>query len=218
MELWTMWIEFIHVLIIGLSGNVGFGLGIAIIATTILFRLLLLPISWPIGYRACIRQKKLRKLQPQLQRLREAYSAKPELYMQQMKSLYKRHNLKLFDGLGLLGGLLQIPVFLGMFHVLKGFGEGIRFLWVTNLAKPDFWFAIIAGITTALMMMVNPDMPEHLRIAMIVIPCILTIIFALNFSSALAIFWSTSNCFTALQTAALHFLIRHRMKLGTLKF
>jgi YidC/Oxa1 family membrane protein insertase len=75
---------------------------------------------------------------------------------------------------------------------------------------------VIAGLTTALMMAVNPDMPEQLRIFMIVLPSIIAIIAALQFSSALAIYWATSNTFSALQTALLHAVVRRRIRSGAI--
>ena len=84
-------------------------------------------------------------------------------------------------------------------------------------ARPDVALALIAGLATALMMAVNPDMPEQLRIVMIVIPSILAIVAALHFSSALAIYWATSNTFSALQTVLLHFVVRSRARSGPIQ-
>jgi hypothetical protein len=67
--------------------------------------------------------------------------------------------------------------------------------------QPDVALALIAGLATALMMAVNPDMPEQLRIVMIVIPSILAIVAALHFSSALAIYWAKS---VRLRASAFH--------------
>ncbi len=86
--------------------------------------------------------------------------------MQKMTELYGNHGLTLVDFKGLLGGLAQMPVFLGMFQVLRDAGDGARFLWVPNLLRPDTLLAVIAGLTTAMMMAVNPDMPEQMRIVL----------------------------------------------------
>jgi YidC/Oxa1 family membrane protein insertase len=212
-----MWLDVLRGLLDLLSSGAGLGLGLAIIAATLLLRAALLPISWPVAYRSCIRQKKLMQLQPELQRLKERHPDKPDLYMQQMTALYRKHDLTLVDGRSLLGALAQIPLFLGMFHVLRSAGEGARFLWVQNLLRPDTWFAMIAGITTVLMIMANPDIPEHMRIIMLIVPSVIAVVVALKFSSALAVYWTASNCFSALQTVALHAVIRRRLRAGTLK-
>jgi YidC/Oxa1 family membrane protein insertase len=217
MTAWTMWLDVLRGLLDALSSGVGLGLGLAIITATLLLRAALLPISWSVAYRSCVRQKRLMRLQPQLQRLKEKHPDRPDLYMQQMMALYRKHDLTLVDGRSLLGALAQMPLLLGMFQVLRSVGEGTRFLWVQSLLRPDTWFAIIAGATTALMIMVNPDVPEHLRIIMIIVPSVIAIVVALKFSSALAVYWTASNCFSALQTVILHAVVRRRLKAGSLK-
>ena len=67
-----------------------------------------------------------------------------------------------------------------------------------------------------LMMMANPDLPESVRVIMIVVPSIIAIVAALKFSSALARYWATSNCFSAVQTTAWHFVVRRRIRTGAL--
>jgi YidC/Oxa1 family membrane protein insertase len=189
---------------------------LAIVVGTILLRMALLPISWSVAYRGCIRQKKMTKLRPELQRLKDRYADKPDVYMREMIVLYRKHDLTFVDGRSLLGALVQMPLLLGMFQVLRNVGDGVRFLWVSNLLRPDTLLALIAGATTALMIMVNPDMPEQMRLFMIIVPSIIAIIAALNFSSALAVYWAASNCFSATQTAVLRFVVARRLRAGTL--
>lgn len=215
MDVWAVWLDAI-LDVIRVSSDAGLGLGLAIVVVTLLLRALLLPLAWPIAYRACIRQKKMLKLQPELKALREKFGDKPDVYMQKMTELYGSHGLTLVDFKGLLGGFAQLPVFLGMFQVLRDAGDGTRFLWVPNLLRPDTLLAVIAGVTTALMMSMNPDLPEQMRMFLIVLPSIIAIVVALQFSSALAIYWATSNTFSALQTVALHTVVRRRIRSGAI--
>jgi membrane protein insertase Oxa1/YidC/SpoIIIJ len=52
---------------------------------------------------------------------------------------------------------------------------------------------------------------------MIVVPSILAVVAALQFSSALAIYWATSNAFSALQTVVLHAVVRRRIAAGLVR-
>jgi YidC/Oxa1 family membrane protein insertase len=217
MDLWVTWLDSIGSMLTLLSSGAGLGLGLAIVVATVSLRTVLLPLAWPIAYRACLRQKKMAKLQPELRALQERFRDKPEVYLKKMRELYRAHDLTLVDGKSFAGGLMQLPVFLGMYQVLRDAGDGARFLWVANLLRPDVALALIAGLATALMMAVNPDMPEHLRIVMIVVPSILAIVAALQFSSALAIYWTTSNTFSALQTVLLHVVVRRRARSGAIQ-
>jgi YidC/Oxa1 family membrane protein insertase len=217
MSPWTMWLDALRGLMDALSSQAGLGLGLGIVAGTILLRVALLPISWSVAYRSCIRQKRMMNLQPELQQLGDRYGDKPDVYMQEMMSVYRRRNLTFFDGKSLLGVLAQMPLFLGMFQVLRGMGDGVRFLWVPNLLRPDTLLALLAGATTALMILVNPDMPEQMRLFMILVPSVIAIMAALNFCSALAVYWVASNTFSAVQTTVLHYVVDRRVRAGALK-
>ena len=214
MSIWTMWLDVIRSLVEFLSS--GLGLGLAVVVATLLLRAIVLPISWSVAYRSCVRQKKMHRLQPELQRLKDQFAGKPDLYFQHMQKLYNKNGLSFVDGKSLLGSVAQMPLLLGMYQVLRGIGNGVRFLWVQNLIKPDLTLAIIAGVTTALMMSVNPDLPEQMRMVMIVVPSIIAVIAALKFCSVLALYWATSNCFSALQTAVLHYVVGRRIHSGVL--
>ena len=157
------------------------------------------------------------KLQPELRALQDRFRGKPEVCLEKMRELYQAHDLTSFDGKSFVGSLVQLPIFLGMFQVLRNAGDGVRFLWVANLLRPDVLLALIAGLVTALMMAVNPDLPEQLRIVMIVVPTILAIVAALQFSSALAIYWATSNTFSAIQTVLLHVIVRRQARAGAIQ-
>ncbi len=217
MNLWALWLDAIRGLLDLMSSEANLGLGLAIAAATLLLRAAFLPISWSSGYRGCVRQKKMIRLQPELQKLKERFSGKPDLYMQHMTKLYQQHGLTLVDGKSLFAMLIQMPLFLGMYQVLRTVGEGVRFLWIPNLLKPDTVLALLAALTTALMISANPDIPEQMRMLMIIVPSFIAFVAALKFCSALAIYWTASNCFSALQTAAIHFVVGQRIRAGRLQ-
>jgi YidC/Oxa1 family membrane protein insertase len=217
METWAAWLDSIHGIVTALAADAGLGLGLAIVVATVLLRTVVLPVAWPVAYRSCIRQKKLAMLQPELKALQERFRDQPDVYLRELTELYKAHQIAMVDGKTLLSALAQLPLFLGMFQVLRSAGDSIRFLWIPNLGRPDVALAVIAGLTTALMMAVNPDMPEQVRIFMIILPSIIAVVAALQFSSALAIYWATSNTFSALQTVVLHAIVRRRIDAGIVR-
>jgi YidC/Oxa1 family membrane protein insertase len=216
MDIWATWVDSIGSVITALASDAGLGLGLAIVVATVLLRTVLLSLAWPIAYRASIRQKRMAKLQPELRALQDQFRDKPDVYLQKMQALYRAHGLTMLDGKGFVGGLAQLPVFLGMFQALRDAGDGVKFLWVPNLLRPDVALAVIAGLTTALMMAVNPDLPEQVRLLMIIVPSVIAIVAALQFSSALAIYWATSNTFSALQTVVLHAVVGRRLRSGAI--
>ena len=216
MEIWTTWLDVIREMLQFLSSDIGLGAGLAIVVLTLLLRTILLPVSWSGTYRGCVHQKKVMKLQPELQRIKEEFKDQPQLLAERTMSTYRKAGVPMLDGRPILSALAQMPVFIGMFHVLRTGLEGARFLWIASLSRPDTLIALVAGLTTALMVVANPELPEHLRTVMILLPSIFAVIFALKFSSALGLYWVVSNCFSAAQTAAVHRVVRHRIRTGAL--
>jgi YidC/Oxa1 family membrane protein insertase len=200
-----------------LAADTGLGLGLAVVAATVLVRGVVLPLAFPVANRACIRQKKLAKLEPELRALQERCRERPDAYLGELTALYEAHGLAMVELKPFVAAIAQLPLFLGMFQVLRAAGDGVRFLWIPNLLRPDAALAVIAGLATALMMMANPDLPEQVRVLLIVLPSVLAVVAALQFSSALALYWATSNVFSALQTLVLHAVVRRRIAAGTVQ-
>jgi YidC/Oxa1 family membrane protein insertase len=214
MELWTYWLSAIQELLAFLSSQVGLGMGLGIVALTLLLRTAMLPISWRVAYRASLRQKKMLRLQPELARLKQQCGDEPKIYAERMLQLYQRHDMTVLDWRGVLGSLVQMPLFLGMYQTLRAGAGGARFLWVQTLSRPDPWFAVLAGLTTMLLMAANPDLPTQMRLILILVPSVLAAIAALKFCSALAVYFTVSNCYSALQTGVMHHVISRRIKSG----
>ena len=217
MQLWTMWLETLRYVLEILSSDLGLGLGLAVVVLTLVLRLALLPISWSSAYGTCIRQRRLKTLQPDLQRIRERFKGQPQFLAEETVKLYRKNDLRILEPGPLVGALVQMPVLLGMFSVLRQGLQQARFLWIASLSRPDFYLALVAAATAALMMFANPDLPEQTRMLMILLPSLLTFIFALKFASALALYWAASNCFTAVQTYAVHYLVDRRVRSGELR-
>jgi YidC/Oxa1 family membrane protein insertase len=217
MQIWTMWLDTLRGVLAFLSSDVGLGMGLAIIVVTLCIRVLLLPLSWRCAYTACLRQKRVRKLQPELDRLRKQFAGRPQTLAEETMKLYRKRGLRQIETLPILGTLVQMPVFLGMLSVLRQGLKGARFLWVASLSRPDFWLALIASVTTALMVLVNPDLPEQTRTVLVLLPAAIAFVFALKVASAVALYWMASNCVTAAQTFAAHRLIDRRVRTGAIE-
>jgi YidC/Oxa1 family membrane protein insertase len=207
MTLWTSWIDLLSRALELLTTQAGLGAGLGVVALTLAVRTLVLPITFPNACRGLVRQRKLAALQPELARLKERYASDPQKYGDAMLATYKRHGLSMADGRSLLGALLQTPVLLGLFTTLRRALPHGRFLWVPDLAKPDVLLAIVAGLTTAILALAAPEMPEHMRALLMILPAICLALSALHFSSAIALYWTTSNLFTAAQTVAVRWFV-----------
>jgi YidC/Oxa1 family membrane protein insertase len=194
MELWTYWLSAIQGVLTFFSSQLGLGAGLGIVALTLVLRTLILPISWRVAYRGSIRQKKMLRLQPALARLKLECGDEPRVYAQRTMRLYQENGMTVMDWRSIFGSLVQMPLFLGVYKLPRTGANGARFLWVEMLSRPDPWFAVLAGLATMLAVAANPDLPQHMRLLLILVPSIFAAVAALKLCSALAVYFAPCDC------------------------
>jgi membrane protein insertase Oxa1/YidC/SpoIIIJ len=74
--------------------------------------------------------------------------------------------------------------------------------------------ALLVGLTTAILMAANPDLPEQMKLLLIAVPAVIAVITALKLCSALAAYFAVSNSFSAVQTYCLHRVVARRASPG----
>ncbi len=89
--------------------------GIAIIIFTIIVRFAL----WPLVVKQLYQAKAMRKLQPELARIKKAAKGNRQLESMQMLELYKKNEVKPFRSILIL--LIQLPIFIALFQVIQIF-------------------------------------------------------------------------------------------------
>lgn len=178
--------------------------GWAIIVVTILIRIVILPLM--------IKQTKnaraMQELQPEIEKLREKYSAKDQRtqqkLQQEMMALFQERGINPLAGC--LPILIQMPILIALYHAIMRTEEisGHTFLWLAlDAPDPYYILPIIAGITTFIqqkMMMVSSmaDNPQ-MQVMLYTMP-IMIFIFAIFFPAALTLYWVVGNIFMIAQT------------------
>ena len=130
--------------------------GLAIILLTLLFRLVLLPVTFKgmVGMR--VTQVKMQRIQSKVDDIRTRHKKKGGMDSQmamnsELGELYKKHGISQFSMLtGCLPMLLQWPLFLGYYYLLSQMIElkGQHFLHLKDLTAADPWliFPILSGL------------------------------------------------------------------------
>lgn len=91
----------------------GHNFGMAIIIFTIIIRLLM----WPLVKKQLHQAKAMRKLQPDLKRIKAAAKGNKQKESAMTMELYKEKGINPFSSLGLV--LLQLPIFIGLYSCIK---------------------------------------------------------------------------------------------------
>ena len=182
--------------------------GVAIILLTILVRLLF----WPLTRKSTEGMKKMQELQPLMKEIQAKYKDNPQRLQQETWQLYREKKVNPMSSC--LPMLIQIPVFIALFNVLRSAVE-LRyapFLWITDLSEPEGLFAswfpfgglnllpILMAVSTALQSYFTPSTGDkkQQQMMMVMMPAMMLIMFY-SFPSALSLYWFLSNIFSIVQ-------------------
>jgi YidC/Oxa1 family membrane protein insertase len=192
--------------------------GVAIVILTLIIRAAM----WPFTDASGKASKKMTAIQPLMKEIQTKYKDNPE--KQQKETLKVFQQYKINPLAGCLPSLLQIPVFLGFFYMLRSAAElrFEQFLWIKDLSMPDT-IATVAGfpinplpiimlITMYFQIKLTPTSgdPSQQKI-MLMTPFIFAFMLY-GFSSGLTLYWTLSNLVSIIQQIRIN---RHKDKLDT---
>ena len=197
----------------GLVGN----FGVAILLLTVAIKLVFFPLANK-SYKA---MSQMRKLQPEMIRLKERFGDDRVRLNQEMMALYKQE--KVNPASGCLPIIIQIPVFFALYKVLFVTIEMRHapfFGWIRDLSAPDPtsvfnlfglipWnppqflmlgaWPLIMGVTMFLQQKLNPQPPDPIQAKMFaILPVVFTFMLA-HFPAGLVIYWTWNNILSIVQ-------------------
>jgi YidC/Oxa1 family membrane protein insertase len=206
-----MLLEFVK----GLVGN----FGVAILIVTVLVKLAV----FPLANKSYASMSKMKKLQPEMERLKAEYPDDKMKMQKELMELYKKEKVSPLSGC--LPIVVQIPVFFSLYKVILTSIE-LRhapfFGWVQDLSAPDpthlfnlfglipwnppaflalgVW-PILMGITMWVQMRLNPTPTDPVQASLFNwMPVIFTFTMG-SFPVGLVIYWTWSNLLSIIQQA-----------------
>jgi YidC/Oxa1 family membrane protein insertase len=188
--------------------------GLAIVITTLALKTLFLPLTLSASRSA----KRMQKIQPQMQALREKYKDNPQKLNQATLELFKEQKVNPMGGC--FPVLLTIPFFFGFYAMLRSTSElrFAEFLWAKDLSAPDTVATILGfplnimpillGLTMVVQMRLTPQPTvDNAQAKMMKFMPYMFAIFCYNLSCALSLYSTVNGIFTIGQQ-----LIINRMK------
>ena len=199
-----------------MTGNFGVAILILVVIIKIIF--------FPLANKSYRSMAKMRKLQPEMQRLRDQFGNDKQRLNQEMMTLYKQEGAN--PASGCLPILVQIPVFFALYKVLLTTIEMRHapfFGWIQDLSAKDptaitnlFGFMpwsvpelgplnvlnigilpIIMGITMYAQQMLNPQPADPMQAKIFkFLPVMFTFLLA-QFPAGLVLYWTWNNLLTA---------------------
>ena len=171
--------------------------GVSIIIVTILIKIMLLPLT----LKQDKSMKEMKKLQPELEKIKEKYANDKQMLNIKTMELYKEHKVNPLGGC--LPLLLQLPILFALFGVLRNgiIPKDSSFLWL-KLSVPDPFYVlpVLNGAVSFLQqkLMGSADSNPQMKNMMYVFP-IMMIMFSLKMPSGLQLYWLTSSILAVVQ-------------------
>jgi YidC/Oxa1 family membrane protein insertase len=189
MMVWAEFVDLIYGALVCVSTALGGSMGWAIAVVSLLVRLALLPLTLRVAYRGLESRALLKRLEPQLVRVRAKYAKDQRKVLEETARLYRENGVQLADGRSLLSTAVQLPIFIGLFGAIRrGLGQGGCFLWVRDIASADLPLAGICAGVTALSTFLAPDLPSSQRVPMVILSATLTLFFLARMAAGLSIY------------------------------
>lgn len=214
---WDRWvIYYMSAFILWLAKLMGNSYGWAIIIFTIIVRVILLPLN-AMSIRSTT---KMQSIQPQINELRKKYPGRDT----ESRTLLQRETNKLYKEAGVnpytwcLPLVIQLPVMYALYGAIlrtPQLQHG-RFLWM-DLSKPDPYFIMpilamaFTFLSTYISQLSTPASSQNgMTKIMTYGMSIMVGVMALQFQSAITLYWVISNLFQAVQTFILQNPLKYR--------
>lgn len=171
--------------------------GVSIIIVTILIKIMLLPLT----LKQDKSMKEMKKIQPELEKIKEKYANDKQMLNIKTMELYKEHKVNPLGGC--LPLLLQLPILFALFGVLRNgiIPKDSSFLWL-KLSVPDPFYVlpVLNGAVSFFQqkLMGSADSNPQMKNMMYIFP-IMMIMFSLKMPSGLQLYWLTSSILAVVQ-------------------
>ncbi len=209
----------IHYLLAVFNAFIG-NFGVAIILLTLFIKALL----FPLAYKSYVSMSKMKKLQPEMEKIKERAGDDRMKLQTEMMELYKKE--KVNPAAGCLPILLQIPIFFSLYKVLFvaiEMRQAPFFGWVQDLSAPDptswlnlfgllpydvSWapliisigiWPILMGVTMWMQQKLNPAPTDQTQAIIFAwMPWVFMFMLG-GFAAGLVIYWVANNTITFIQ-------------------
>ena len=191
----------------GVTGNYG----MAIILLTVMVKL----VFFPLSNKSFKSMSAMKKLQPQMERLREQHKDDKQKLNQETMELYKRYEVNPLGGC--IPMIVQLPVFIGLYQGLL-YAIELRqapfFGWIEDLSQPDRLGALaipfvdppgipvltlLMGGSMIIQQMMTPTTGDPTQQKMMLLmPVVFTVMFV-NFPAGLVLYWLINNVLSVAQ-------------------
>jgi YidC/Oxa1 family membrane protein insertase len=184
----------------------------AIVLLTVIIRVVLIPLTW----RQIKSMRAMQALQPHIKLLQEKYKDNREVLNQKVMEFYRENKVSPFGSC--LPLLLQMPVFLGLFYMLRHQGsvnayfdagafstvwhaERVSWLWIGDITQFDLLLLVAyVGSQLASSWQMGRKSAGQQRTIALIMPVVIGVVsFMYKWPAGLMLYWVTTNLWSIAQ-------------------
>ena len=211
MLMWDQIVDFLRLMIFSYAQACGGNLGAGILATSVVMRIVMFPLTLRIARVSLAHQQAMAKLQPELERIRKKFRKRPDRIAEETRKLFDEHGVSPLPLGGCLGGLVQLPLFVALYSAIQQVvAAGGRFLWIRNIAKPDVCLTIVVAAITSASVVYSASTSQQGNRMFLIVPVVVTVMVLVKASAGIGIYWGVSAAASLIQSR----MIRTSASLG----
>ncbi|MCE5270367.1 membrane protein insertase YidC [bacterium] len=162
----------------------------------VLFALLVKVVFYPLTIKSTKSQIEMQKIQPLMTEMRERFKDDPRKQQEEMLKLYREHKVNPLGGC--LPMVIQMPVLFALFYVFQRTIElrgADAFLWIHDLSQPDPYYVmpVLMAVSMFVQQKLTPTQTDPKMKPMMYMMPIMMLIFFINFSSGLVLYYTIFN-------------------------
>ena len=202
MFFWSSFVDLLRVVLFAFAHVCGGSLGGGIVMLSLIVRLALLPLTLRLALRAREDQEAVRRLTPELEKLKKRHRNDRVRLAHATGELYAANGIGLAPKGGVLGAAIQMPIGAGVYQTIAASARGAsRFLWIGDLSKPDVLVASVAAGLAGAGVAIAPSVGSSRTAA--TLAAALTFVLAWRLSAGVGLYWVASNVVGVVQSLLL---------------
>ena len=212
MILWIAFVDVIRAALLALAHVANGSIGAGIVALSVIVRLALLPLAVRIALRARESAERLKALEPDLVRLRDRHKTDPARLWTETRVLHKQHDIRMMPKGTFANMLVQFPLGVAVYRVVtENASRAGRFLWMSDLARPDLFVTSLAATAASLAILLAPSGNANNR-GVALVTAVFTAVMVWKLAAGVGLYWVGSSTVGVAQSLIVRGVVARRSR------